>query len=255
MFRASLLLCVFIFLASTLPGICQGVPGCYPGIGYPSKSFQPRHRVAPIVRTVRVDVPAPCVPPPCCMPITKCAPGFCGPPPCRPPCPTRPVRVRVEVVVKPEGRKPCVPKRYCCENPPIFEPFFQRAACMLGSMVLAPLGLGQSILGHGLPRVSCPPPTPIACPPCRVGPCTGVGNGCRPPLPGYMNPCRPVAPVPLSPTVLCSASGSRALSREISSQVKSVRAVQIARAFRQRFHELRLCLLVGCKCAHEEYSS
>lgn len=182
MYRATILFCSLIFLASSLPGICQGIPGYHPANCFPPKPIPRGPQVAPIVRTMQVNVPAPCPPPIRCGPMGACSPSFR----CPPPCPTRPVRVRVEVVVRPEARKPCVPQRYCCENPPVFEPILCRAAGMLRSMVLAPLGLGECILGHGVPRVPCPPPIPVACPPCRVAPCP------RPPLPCVMPYQRPV---------------------------------------------------------------
>lgn len=145
----------------------EAMPPAFPSPCPPRQACAPSP--PPITRTVHVDVPAPCPPPPC---------GYrnpCGPPTCAPPPPTRPVRVRVDVVVRPEAEKQCLPKRYCCENPPIFEPIFCRAAEMLRSLIVAPLGLGERFLGHGFPRPPCPPPTPIACPPHgrRVQPCVG----------------------------------------------------------------------------------
>ncbi len=197
MLRATILLSSVILLASSLPGMCQGIPGCFPTKCVPYKSCAPQPRPAPIVRTVRVDVPAPCPPISRCMPAPICAPQSRCLPPCPPPCPTRPVRVRVEVVVKPERRKPCVPQRFCCENPPVFEPIFCSAARILQSVVLAPLGLGQSILGHGVRRVPCPPPTPIACRPCPPPPCPGFAGMCARPAPQYMRHCRPPVPLPM----------------------------------------------------------
>jgi hypothetical protein len=116
----------------------------------------------------------PCSQPPCYRPMSCC------PNPCPPPCPTKPVRVRVDVVVRPESPKPCMPQRYCCENPPVFEPIFYHAAWMLKSLVAAPLGLGDRMLGHGAIRQPCPPPIPVPCIPCRLVPCAPQVQSCQP---------------------------------------------------------------------------
>ncbi len=184
MLRFTGLCALAVFFATSVSGICQGIPAWYGNPCPPSKPCVSSPPPPPISRTVQVNVPAPCRP-------TFCAPGVgprsrFGPPSCMPACPTRPVNVRVEVVVRPEGKKPCVPQRFCCENPPVFEPFFCSAAWMLRSVILAPLGIGESILGHGIPRAPCPPPTPIACPPCRVPPCAGFVNTGPRPMPPAM---------------------------------------------------------------------
>ncbi len=142
----------------------------------------------PIARSVQVNVPAPCPPPPPC--------GYgnpCRPPSCVPPSPTRPVNVRVEVVVRPEAKKPCLPQRFCCENPPVFEPYICRTASMLRSVILAPLAIGERFLGHGCPRLPCPPPTPIACHPWPAPACAGFVNTCPPPMSQCMPRCVPSA--------------------------------------------------------------
>jgi hypothetical protein len=150
---------------------CQGIPGCYP-VPYPTAgSCETRPPVQSTVRTVQVDVPVPCSPAMGCTPAAACAPYGCCRPPCPAPCPPQPVKVQVEVVVRPEAPKPCAPQTFCCENPPVFEPIFYHAAWMLRSMVLAPLGLGECILGHGMPCQACPRPTPLSCPPRQISPC------------------------------------------------------------------------------------
>lgn len=164
-------------------GDCQVSQWRHPGSPPHAGFCRPQPRPRPVVRNVRVDVPVPCppstlrTPMPACRSYAPCAPA------CAPCPPTRPVNVRVDVVVRPEAPKRCVPKRFCCENPPVFEPFFYRAACVLRSMLVAPLCLGEKMLGHGGPRLPCPPPIPIACPP-------------RPPAsmahhPGFVNGCPP----------------------------------------------------------------
>jgi hypothetical protein len=204
-------LCTFvIFLATSVSGICQGIPAWYRTPCPPPKPCVSSPPPTRFSRTVQVDVPAPC-PPRFCGPAA-CYGNQFGPPSCRPPCPTRPVNVRVDVVVRPEVKKPCVPQRFCCENPPVFEPFFCRAAWMLRSAILAPLGLGEGILGHGFPRVPCPPPTPIACPPCQAPPCTGVVNACSRPGPQLMPRRQPLARCALpGPSFARHPSGSRAV--------------------------------------------
>jgi hypothetical protein len=157
------------------------IPGNGPGFtGLCPQQSPPR----PVSRTVEVNVPVPCPAPAPCMQSNACAPPPCYPvmPCCPPPCPTTPVKVRVDVVVRPESPKPCMPQRYCCENPPVFEPIFYHAAWMLKSIVSAPLGLGECMLGHGTIPKPCPPPIPVACMPCQVAPCPPVSM-CAPPLP------------------------------------------------------------------------
>lgn len=168
--------------ASSLPGLCQGLPVCPPITFQAVNPCEQRPAVRPINRTVEVQVPVPCPPLVCAVPA-PCPPYHCGPPPCPPPCPTRPVEVRVNVVVRPEGPKPCEPPKVVRENPPVLEPFFYQAALMLRSLVLAPLGLGEALLGHERPVVrqivACPPPVPM-CPP-----------GFQPPP--VVSKCRPLA--------------------------------------------------------------
>lgn len=160
-----------------MPQNARGNHPCYPSQTAPKAATS----------TVQVDVPVPCAP--SCIPQTGCSPYPCCPPPCPRPCQTQPVKVKVEVVVRPETPKCCAPQRFCCENPPVFEPVFYHAAWMLRSLVLAPLGLGNRMLGHCPPRVPLPPPVPVACVPCQVAPCPPPAYGCRPPL-----PCPPPQP-------------------------------------------------------------
>jgi hypothetical protein len=186
---------VVLLVAFTAIGECQvaqpWLPGNTPGAHDFCKPQPPQPK--PVSRTVQVDVPVPCAPPVPRMPAPACAPYGCGPTPCPPPCPTRPIQVRVDVVVRQETPKPCVPQRYCCENPPVFEPVFYHAASMLGSVLLAPLGLGENVLGHGMPRQLCPPPIPVACVSCRAVQCPHPVQMCQPPVPQCMPSCQPVA--------------------------------------------------------------
>jgi hypothetical protein len=167
--------------------------------GY-STACHPQPAPRPVSRTVEVNVPVPCPSPAPCVPVQACGPRpcyppvSCCPPPCPPPCPTKPVKVQVDVVVRPETPKPCTPQRYCCENPPVFEPIFYHAAWTLQSLVAAPLGLGECILGHGAIRQPVPPPVPVACIPCRVVPCPPPAPMCAPPVPHGIPQCQPPAP-------------------------------------------------------------
>jgi len=109
--RIAIFFLVFIASLSTgVAGFCQGVPGCYP---QPLPAMKPcaPNRPAPISRTVQVEVPVPCAPTACGGPML-CPPQPCGQPACAPPSPTRPVQVRVDVVVRPEpcARRPPVPE-------------------------------------------------------------------------------------------------------------------------------------------------
>lgn len=181
---------VLVFAAT---GLSQVPQPWMPGKACKFNGSCPQQPVArPVSRTVEVNVPVPCPPPAPCMAVTACAPSPCYPPvscypqPCQPPCPTRPVNVRVDVVVRPESPKPCVPQRYCCENPPVFEPIFYHAAWMLRSIVCAPLGLGECMLGHGAIRQPCPPPIPVACVPRPIAYCPPPLTMCGPAVPQSM---------------------------------------------------------------------
>jgi len=160
-----------MLLATSVTGFCQGIPGCYPQHIPAVKPCVP-DRPAPISRTVQVDVPVPCAPLACNVRI-PCPPQPCVLPACGPPCPTQPVRVRVDVVVRPEAPKPCVPERFCCENPPVFEPIFCQAASLVESLIAAPLALGETLMGHPVP-LPMPAARPVPCwhvPAAMASPC------------------------------------------------------------------------------------
>jgi hypothetical protein len=183
-------LAAILCIAANGLGICQaphpGFPGMYPG-NNPCK-FQPREE--PVSRTVEVPVPVP-------APPISCAPHPCAPyPPCGvacPPPPTQPVKVRVEVVVRPEEPKPCPQPTIQCGNPPVFEPVFFHAAAMVRSALLIPLGLGETILGHPCPPY---PPAPYnAAGPWMRRPCfqPRPAPQCAAPYPPVVK-CAPPAP-------------------------------------------------------------
>jgi hypothetical protein len=184
MMRISIFFILFIMLLATSgPALSQGIPACYPTRLPAFSQCGPSRPVPPITRTVQVDVPVPCPPPTGCLPAAACAPHPCGPPmpcppsPCAPPvcappqCPTKPVQVRVDVVVRPETPKPCVPQTFCCENPPVFEPIFYQAAGLVQSLIAAPLALGEIFMAHPVP-MPMPVPSPIPCwrPPAAMRP-------------------------------------------------------------------------------------
>jgi hypothetical protein len=201
--------CLFLVFVTCGSGLCQGIPGCLPPF-IPAPQSCAVSRPAPpppITRTVQVDVPVPCAPSPCgptniCAP-SPCAPPVCQPPLCAPPQPTRPVQVRVDVVVRPEAPKPCVPQRFCCENPPVFEPFFCGAARLIQSLIVAPLGIGERLMGHPVP-VPLPPATPIPC--WRM--CAPTSPVCvqPPPASQCMPPCPPAG---------CAPSGVPVKARQV----------------------------------------
>jgi hypothetical protein len=187
-----------LFFTSVLPGMCQGIPGCYPS-PYPAVKPCTPPSPPPISRTVRVDVPVPCGPVVCGAPM-PCPPNPCAPRVCPPPRP-QPVQVRVDVVVRPETPKPCTPPQtFCCENPPVFEPFFCQAAGLVQSLIAAPLGLGERFMGHPVPS-PLPIPQPMACwrMPCATGtPCY------QPPcVPQRMMTCAPQGP-PVKTRPVCA---------------------------------------------------
>lgn len=197
MIRIAIFFSLFIMLLATSgPALCQGFPACYPA---PIPSYSqcgPSRPAPPISRTVQVDVPVPCALMPCGPPI-PCRPNPCGPPVCAPPpCPTKPVQVRVDVVVRPESPKPCAPQTFCCENPPVFEPIFYRAAGLVQSLIVAPLGLGERFMGHPVP-MPMPVPQPM--------PCWRAPAAMRPPCfqPPPATPCM----VPSPPQPRCALPG------------------------------------------------
>lgn len=184
---------VVLFLASSAMGFCQtGLPA------FGINACGPQSRVAPVTRTVQVSVP---MLPGQCRPLSSLPPRPCGfgcPSP-----PTQPVNVRVEVVVRPEAPQPCVPQRFCFENPPIFEPFFCQLAGLVRSLIVAPLGLGEAFMGHPV-VIPCVPPTPI-CPPHFQPPVAP----CMAPCPPAVRCALPEPPTKVRPPWVCGPSWAR----------------------------------------------
>jgi hypothetical protein len=198
MYRLGVLFGVAILLfTAVLPGFCQGIPGCYPQPFPTINPCAPTRPTPPISRTVRADVPVPYGPPPC----GSVPPNLCAPPSCAPLPPTRPVQVRVDVVVRSETPKPCAPQRFCCENPPVFEPFFCQGAALVQSLLAAPLALGERLMGHRvpvcIPSPQCPPPAycPGFVPPPCISKCRQPVVQCAPnsQRPRFTAPMRPHA--------------------------------------------------------------
>jgi hypothetical protein len=203
MLHKALFLSIVLLLAGVTLGRSQGIPGCYPQPVPMVNSCAPQRPVSPITRTVQVDVPVPCAPANC-GPELRCPPHPCAPLVCVPPQPTRPVQVRVDVVVRPEKPQPCVPQRFCCENPPVFEPFFCKAAGLIQSLIVAPLGIGERFMGHPVPA-PLPAATPIPC----WSMCAPTKPVCvqPPPTSQCMPPCAPVRFTPNSPVMKCAIPG------------------------------------------------
>jgi hypothetical protein len=194
---------LLFLLANTGEAFCQTVPACRPTFPPLCNRLDSRAAAAAVTRTVQVDVPVPC-------PANRsAAPVMLPPQPgrgpvCSPPCPTQPVQVRIDVRVRPEAPKSCPVVRFCCENPPVFEPIFCRAAQIVRSAIVAPLGLGECFLGHGIPRPPCPPPIPISCQPFHSVSHSRLVNACS--FPTFQsNPPRPPlvrSPLPGPPSAV-----------------------------------------------------
>jgi hypothetical protein len=188
--RSLMLSCVLVLLLTTAGvGLCQGVPGCYPPTCPTVQRCCPTPPPAPIIRRVQVEVPVPCPPmtctPPCGLPTRQGA-ITCPQPQIGP----RPVHVRVEVVVRPEGPQPCPQPKIECGNPPVFEPYFCAVAGVLRSAVLAPLCIGERIMGHAPTMVRRMPMRCSYAPICPAAPYCGPHPAAR---------CVKVGPRPCPP--------------------------------------------------------
>ena len=202
MMHITIFVSLFIMLLATSgPALCQGFPACYPAPVPAYSQCGPSRSVPPITRTVQVEVPVPC-PPMACGPPMPCPPSPCTPPACLPPRPTQPVQVRVDLVVRPEAPKPCVPQTFCCENPPFFEPIFYRAAGLVQSLIAAPLAMGERFMGHPVP-LPLPVPTPMPCWRMQAAGCTPCPQ--PPPMTQCFQPC--------PPQVVCAPPGPPAKVR------------------------------------------
>lgn len=113
-------------------------------------------RPAAVVRTVQVDVPAPCPQPWNAM--RHGDPRRYGPPACAPQCPTRPVDVRVEVRVRPEPCGSRRPNGQECRDLGALRPLVN----IFGAAMAAPIRFLESI--SPLPA-RCHMPRPVCCPP------------------------------------------------------------------------------------------
>ncbi|AFM23457.1 hypothetical protein Desti_0731 [Desulfomonile tiedjei DSM 6799] len=160
MVRCAFFFSFILLIASVTVGASQGTPGAYQCSVPVLNHCAPSRPAPPITRTVQVDVPVPCVP--ICGPAMPHPSQPCAPPVCALSCPTQPVQVRVDVIVRPAGPQPCPPPK--CENPPVFEPFFCQAAGMIRSLLVLPLCVGERLMGHpvpvAIPARPCPPPIP-----------------------------------------------------------------------------------------------
>jgi hypothetical protein len=183
---------VGLLLASSAVGLCQVPQPAFPGYPVGVNPCKPQPRPEPVTSTVQVNVPLPPNPcaPPCGHPGQRCGFGCAFQP-------SQPVNVKVEVVVRPEAPKPCVPQTFCCENPPVFEPIFCQAAGLVQSLIAAPLALGEMFMAHPVP-MPLPVPTPVPCWRIPVATCSPC---CQPPsATGCMEP-------PYPPQVRCAPPG------------------------------------------------
>jgi hypothetical protein len=92
-----------------------------------------------------------------------------------------------------------------CENPPVFEPIFYQAAALARSLVVAPLFLGDMVLGHEetmrRPMLVCAPQPALCHPavqphPYVVGPAGAAAARLAgyPPQGGFVPTTAPVRP-------------------------------------------------------------
>ncbi len=181
MLRASISLCFVFIFSSSLMGFCQGIPQWCPPDRYRSNPCVQRPTVRPIVRTVQVDVPAPC-PTVSCGPALPWRPHPCAPPTCAPPPPTRPVRVRIDVRVRPESCGQGQHAQVGCRNFGALTPFME----LMRRALAAPINILETMC-PGMPRCGMPPP-PCGPPSCMPSPC-GPAPMC-PPAPCGPMPCR-----------------------------------------------------------------
>jgi hypothetical protein len=216
--RITIFFSLFIVLfATSVPVLCQGIPGCYrPPVPRVDPRITRSPAPPPVARTVQVDVPVPCPPVGCGAPM-PCTPRPCGRPACSPPPPTQPVQVRVDVVVRPEGPMPCAPQRFCCENPAVFEPIFYQAAGLVQSLIAAPLALGETFMAHPVP-LPMPAPTPV--------PCWRPPAAACPPCFQTMPPARCMSPCP--PPLRCVPPGPPVKARKFAAPVSAQRQAQNA---------------------------
>lgn len=187
-------LAVLIFATNSV-GFCQVIAGCYP----PAQiAVRPNHAslpAPPVIRTVQVDVPVPCVPV-SCRPPMPCPSYPCAPPVCAPPPATETVQVRVEVRVRPEPCGQQTPDRQACRDYGALGPVIGMTAAIMS----APIRLLERMfppLGWCAPPK--PPCGPLGAPPhrgCPPAPHARFAPGCptpaRAPVPG----CGPPMPVP-----------------------------------------------------------
>lgn len=136
-------------------GICQMIP-----VSCPPPCPPPNRPVQPITRTVQVEVPVPC------------APVGCGALACSPPCQSQPVRVKVDVRVRPEGCSPRTPDTALTSDP--LRPLFGLVAGTLA----APFRVLESVLPSQRTCLPCGPKCgPIPSPQyCGSGPCPALSS-------------------------------------------------------------------------------
>ena len=196
----------FALMNQAVSGICQSIPASSsrghagPGLCTPQQPQQAKV----VARTVQVAVPAP-------RPTQPAAPPACGPFPSL--CPsvssqpkdTRPMPVRVEVAVRPEGPEQRNPVPVVYRDPGFLGPMLHYGVGLVGATVAAPFRVAEMLLPVQAPQTpsTCQPSRPQGCrapvsPPSFVPLCSAPARMTSPCLPsvGCAPPAPAVAPLP-----------------------------------------------------------
>jgi hypothetical protein len=194
MFRcAAIFGLVILFLASVVPGMCQGIPGCYPP-PYPAIRPYAPPSPPPVTRTVQVDVPVPCGPVSCDAPMS-CPQNPCAPRVYPPPQP-QPVQVRVDIRVRPEPCGQQRPDQSVCRDYGALGPIIGMTAAIMS----APIRLLERMFpGPRWPRPPQGPLGPQGAPPHwghPLAPPARFVSGCPMPACAPVPVCESPTPVP-----------------------------------------------------------
>lgn len=192
---------IVLVLVSSAPGFSQSAPGSYPGSFPGVRPCVPQQPIQPVARSVNVTVPVPQPPKPCMPPA--CVPAPYCPPPGAATAPSRPMPVRVDIAVRPEGcdqRRP-VPVVY--RDPGFLGPIISHSIGLIGATVAAPFRIAEMICP--LDTSPCPPQRP-----CGPPPPPPLNCGYQSPPPQFAPKCpapitQPVAPCP--PVLTCAPCG------------------------------------------------
>ena len=138
-------------------------------------------------------------------PSTSRAPPVCAPPP----CPTRPVQVRVDVVIRPDAPKPWDHRHFAARNPPFSSRSSHGQWAWFGPSSPRHSPWAKA---YGLTPCPCPCPYPTPSP---AGACRPPSAPCfqPPPATRCMVPCPPPADVRPGPSAKVKAPRPAVLSR------------------------------------------